>query len=374
MRKIMYLGVDVDDKAFHGCGITGDDKASEQIFRFKTKPSAGALVEKLKEFEAKGFDLKVCYEATYIGFSLYRDLAAKKINCTVIAPSSVPRKSGDTVKTDRVDSEKLAEYFKKDLLTAVHVPDEDLEQVRVLCRSRIFLAKQVRDLKRHVVSTCRRLGLNYRGSTNLKCPAYFTKMHLTWLKNEMSRSELEYARFSMDMMLSQVTQLEGQMQTLDEKIESIAEGARYKKKVNALKCYRGLDILSSMVLITEIGDINRFSHPSKLTSFVGFDLREYSSGGRERKFSISKMGNNRMRWTIVEASQRAHKTPSISNRLKYRRVGVEPEFIEIADRCMKRLYKKSQRMLLAGKPVNKIKVACGRELLGFVWESLRKAG
>ena len=369
----MYLGIDVDDKSFHGTGITEGSKASEEIFRFKTKPSSGALIEKLKEFEKKGFDLKVCYEASYIGFSLYRDLAAKNINCSVIAPSSVPRSSGDTVKTDRIDSGKLAEYFKKEMLTVVNIPTEELEQIRILCRSRMFLAKQVRDLKRHVVSTCRRLGLNYKSSCGLKSPAYFTKMHLTWLKNEMSRSELQYARFSMDMLLSQITQFEQQLSSIDEKIESLAEGPEYKKKVSALKCYRGLDVLSSMVLITEIGDVNRFSHPSKLTSYVGFDLREYSSGGRERKFSISKMGNDRLRWTIVEACQRIHKIPAISTRLKYRRQGVDTKYVEIADRCMKRLYKKSQRMLLAGKPVNKIKVACGREMLGFVWESLRAA-
>lgn len=374
MRKIMYLAIDVDDKAFHGCGITEGLRASEERFRFKSKPSTSALLEKLKDLENRGFELKVCYEASYIGFSLYRDLKAKNFECSVIAPSSVPRAAGDTTKTDRVDAEKLAEYFKKELLTVVHVPDSELEQIRILCRSRIFLAKQIRDLKRHVVGTCRRLGLNYKANAGLKSPAYFTQKHLEWLKTELKKTKQEYAIFSLEMLLSQIKQFEQQVKSIDEKIEVVSQKPEYQKKVRALKCYRGLDVLSSMVLITEIGDINRFAHPSKLTSYVGFDLREYSSGGRERKFSISKMGNHRLRWTIVEACQRVHKIPSISTRLKYRRQDVEPEFIEIADRCMKRLYKKSQRMLLAGKPVNKIKVACGREMLGFVWESLRKAG
>lgn len=370
MGKVMYLGVDVDDKAFHGCGVPED---SSDEFRFKTKPSASALGEKIKELSKKGYQVKVCYEATYIGFSLYRDLNTKGIDCSVIAPSSIPRKSGDTVKTDRVDCGKLAEYFKKELLTVVHVPDRDLEHVRVLCRSRMFLAKQIKDLKMHIVGTCRRLGLNYRASTKLKCPAYFTKSHLTWINNEIAKEEYGHASFSVKMLLSQIVSFEKQIETIDEKIAEIANRPEYAKKVKALKCYRGIDVMSAMVIVTEIADIHRFSHPSKLTSFVGLDLREYSSGGRERKYGVSKVGNSRLRWLIVEACQRAHKIPAVSRRLELRRKDVPLEFTEIADRCMKRLYKKSQRMILAGKPVNKAKVACAREMLGFVWESLRKA-
>lgn len=372
MRKIMYLGLDVDDKAFHGCGLFDVKKAEEQL-AFKSKPSVGSLTEKLSEFKKRGFDLKICYEATYVGFSLFRDLKKRGFDVSVIAPSSIPRASGDTVKTDRVDSEKLARYFKKDLLTVVNVPDEEEEQVRNLCRSRIFLARQVNDLKRHLVSMCRKLGLNYKAASGLKNPAYFTQMHLRWLESEVVRMNSEMTSFTVKMMLSQITQMQGQVEALDDKIASIAEQPKYQRRVNALKCYRGLDVLGSMVMVTEIGDIKRFSHPSKLTSYVGMDLREYSSGGRERRFKISKMGNHRLRWLTVESCQRANKIPSVSMRLKLRRKNIEPEFIEIADRCMKRLYKKSQHMLMAGKPVNKIKIACGRELLCFVWESLMKA-
>lgn len=373
MGKIMYFAVDVDDKNFHACGISEGAKSSETILKFKTRPNPAALSKKLKEATDQGFDIKVCYEALYIGFSLYRDLVDRGINCDVIAPSSVPRTTGQVVKTDRVDAEKMARYYKQELLTVVHVPTKDIEQVRMLCRSRHFMARQVRDLKRHIVSTCRKIGLNYRADSKFKCPAYFTQMHLDWLKNQLTKEEFKYSALSMEMMISQLNLFESQIKEFDGEIEKHAQKPEYKKKVEALNCYRGLDTLSSMTIIAEIGDINRFAHPSKLTSYVGFDLREYSSGGRERKFSISKMGNSRLRWTIVEACQRVHRTPNVSSRLRTRRKKADVKSIEIADRCMKRLYKKSQRMILGGKPVNKAKVACAREMLGFVWESLRHA-
>ena len=128
-----------------------------------------------------------------------------------------------------------------------------------------------------------------------------------------------------------------------------------------------------MGLILELGDIKRFSHPRKLTSYAGMDLREYSSGGKERKYSMSKMGNRHIRTIVVEACQGVKLKPKLCRSLKKRREGMPVQYTEVADRCMKRLYKKSTHLLLAGKPVNKIKVACARELLGFVWESLNLA-
>jgi transposase len=197
---------------------------------------------------------------------------------------------------------------------------------------------------------------------------------MSWLETQLNFADVDLEfKFNIKALLSQMRQFESQLELYDERIEQIAETETYKTKVNALSCYRGIDTLSAMCLITELGDINRFSHPRKLTSFAGMDLREYSSGGKERRYSMSKMGNQRVRTAVVEASQKAYLIPNISKRLKDRRKGIETKYTEIADRCMKRLYKKSTRMLYVGKPVNKIKVACAREMLGFVWESLRLA-
>lgn len=371
-KKIMYLAVDVDDKSFTSCGIIGSGK-QEDIIEFKTKPSVGALMGKLQKYRDENYDIKVCYEATYLGYSLYRDLTKRGIECEVIAPSSIPSAPGHTVKTDKIDSRKLVRYYKNNLLTIVHIPEEKGEHVRNLVRTRMFLARQKRDLQRHVLAACRRVGLDYKASTKLKQPAYFTQGHIQWLETELNKHKSEELKFNIKMLLSQKRQVENQLENFDDEINKIANRPEYAKKVESLACYRGIDVLSAMSLITELGDIKRFKHPSQLASYAGLDLREYSSGGRERKFRISKMGNHRIRGTVIESCQSAHRIPVLSKRLKERRKKTKPEFIEVADKCMKRLSKKSFKLIQAGKPVNKVKVACAREMLCFVWESLNKA-
>ena len=125
-----------------------------------------------------------------------------------------------------------------------------------------------------------------------------------------------------------------------------------------------------MTLITEIGDIKRFSHPAKLTSYAGLDISESSSGGKEKKFGITKMGNHRIRTTVVESCQKSSMDYRVSKRLRADRKGQPKEIVDIADRCMKRLRKKSLRLQHANKHINKVKVACAREFLCFTWEAL----
>jgi len=372
MKKVMHLGLDVDDNAFHGCGIF-EKGGKEQMIEFKTKPSIGALMQKLGNFKKDGFELKVCYEATYLGFVLARDLKKNQIACEIIAPSSIPKQAQKTAKTDKIDCRDLAKYYKSGLLSVVQIPDESMEKARDLIRSRKFISQQLRDLKRHILSMCRRAGLNYRASTPHKKAGYFTQSHKQWIETEVNKQTDKFFQFNMQMLMGQMRQFENQLENYDTEIEKIAQAPNFEKKVQALICYRGIDTLSAMALILELGDIARFSHPRKLTSYAGMDLREYSSGGKERRYSMSKMGNLHIRTTAVEACQSAKLTPQVSRSLKNRREGIPVKFTEVADRCMKRLYKKSNNMLYAGKPVNKIKVACAREMLGFVWESLNLA-
>ena len=162
MKKVLYVGLDVDDKAFHGAGFCKD---SGEYLDFKCKPTNASLLSKLKALKGKEFELKTCYEATYIGYSLHRFLKSEKIDNTVIASSLIPEMPGHRVKTDRVDSKKLALYFAKDLLTPISVPEEKDEHIRDLIRSRGFLVQQRSDIKRHIGSAMKRYGLNYKQET-----------------------------------------------------------------------------------------------------------------------------------------------------------------------------------------------------------------
>jgi len=365
MKSILHVGVDVDDTSFH-CGAYC--KETGEKFEFKSKPNEGGLMKSFQKFIDKGYELKVCYEATYIGFNLCKNLNKRShITCEIIAPSLIPSLPGKKVKTDRLDANKLAIYYAKGMLTSIYIPDTKDEEVRKLIRTRSFFVKQKRDLKRFILSSCREFEINYKEESNNK--EYWTKTHIEWLITRVN--SLGYGQNRIfEILLYELEKLDEGIRELEKEIKREAESERYKKKKDALNCFRGIDTLSSMSLITEIGDIKRFPHPKNLTSYCGMDIKEYSSGGKEKKGGITKMGNKRIRTTAIEACQNVQRASTISKRLKAARKGQNLKIITVADKCIKRLRKKSRRMIMNGKQINKVKVACARELLGFVWETL----
>jgi len=364
-KKIMYVGIDVDDKNFHGTGFVME---TGEIFPFCCKPTFGSLHRKLLLLKKEGYLLKVCYEATYIGFTLYRELLSNNIHCAVIAPSLIPVQSSSRVKTDRIDSLKLAEYYAKDLLTVVSIPSEEDEQVRRLIRSRSFLVNQRSDLKRHILSICRTAGVDYRKEKKAEAN-YWTVEHLQWLIVRIkSLPECDY--WTLEHLVNDLKRMDSEISAYDEKIEEISKRDSYKKKCDALNAFKGLRTLSSMTLVVELGDIRRFPHPNKVVSYAGMDITEYSSGGKERKYGITKMGNRRIRTVLTEACQIITPATTVGKQLRSRRNDVSPQILDIVQRCQARLYKKKTKLTYAGKHVNKIKTACAREMVGFVWEAL----
>ena len=364
MKKVLHVGLDVDDKNFHigaFCYDTGE------FFELKSKPNIGNLMRKLEKFTKQDFELKLCYEATYIGYSLCRDLNRNGHDTQIIAPSMIPEIASNRVKTDRLDAKKLAEYYAKDLLTPIHIPDEEEEVDRGLLRSRRFLVDHRKVLRRHILSACRLLGLHFKLATNGK--NHWTKQHVNWLVDNVNKLE-GVAKLNLEILLRQLEKLDEGIEEYDKEVEKLAEKERYKKKKDALNCFRGISTLTAMTFITEIGDIKRFKHPKQLTSYCGLDVAEYSSGGKEKKFGITKMGNKRIRTAAIESCQTMDRSKPLSKRLKAHRKRQNIKVIDIADRCTKRLKQKSNRLLDAGKNRNKVKTACAREFLGFVWEAL----
>ncbi|MGZ3803820.1 MAG: IS110 family RNA-guided transposase [Pseudobdellovibrionaceae bacterium] len=363
--KILFIGLDVDDKNYHGYAIFENE---EQGTAFKTKATPTSLFSILEKFKSPSTTIQICYESTYCGFHLCREIQKAGYECTVIASSLIPEVSGPKVKTDRLDAQKLARYFSKSLLTAVHMPDAEDERNRMLIRSRGFLKKQHIEIKRHIIAICKQLGWVYREDHGSSA-AYWTDTHLAWLKRQFKETD-PIIRMNFEILISQLDSLENRIEEYAEQIRKLSALPRYKEKVKSLICYRGIDILSAMVFVTELGDIKRFSHPKKLTSYVGLDIIEYSSGGVAKRFSTTKMGNKHVRRILTESVQSATRPVMLSKELKKRRDGVDLKYIDVADRCMKRLHKKATALLYRGKPVNKIKSACAREMLGFIWESL----
>lgn len=370
-NRRIYCAIDVDDKAFSVAVLV--DRDHEPVY-FKTSPNVSVL---LKQLRRKGFSLEdmcICYEATYIGYDIYRKLAGEGLHCDVIAPSSIPRKSGKGIKTDRLDALKLVKYYFQGTLKYVSVPSKEDEETRRVLRSRLILMKQVKQMKTHILSHCRCMGWHYRQETKNPSATHWTGIHRAWLKKKIKGlPEDSLDRFNLLHLLSMLESFEAQVERHNDKIVEIADSERYRKRVSALSAFRGLDVLSALTIVVELGDAKRFPHPKHAVSYAGMSISQYSSGGKDIRFSITKEGNRFLRTALVEASQFALRPPQTSKALRQRRKKTDPESIAIADRCMTRLHKKSLKLLYRGKEKNKIKVACAREMLCFIWETLQKA-
>ena len=373
MSKAKYVGsIDVDANNFN---VSLINKSTGELDYFKSPARVSAMIKKLEKKKISLKNIKLCYEATYLGFSLYRDLKGKGIKCEVIAPSLIPKKPGEKIKTDRLDCLSLAEYYLNGQLTSVHVPDKEDEMSRDLIRSRLLLVDQLKTIKNHFVSICKRMGFDYRKDRGTEKASYWTQVHHKWIEKTIKQLPTNSPlKNNLSCLLRSSENLKRSISYYDEQINSIAQKPKYKERVKALNCYRGMDTLSSLTIITELGDAKRFPHPQNLTSYIGLSISEYSTGGKHKRFGITKQGNRILRTVVTEACQFASRAPRVSKKLKERRRGASEESITIADRCMHRLNKKFNRMIIKGKHRNKIKTACAREMLCFIWETLNKAG
>jgi len=368
-KSVIYVGIDVDDKAFHAGALVG---GSGEVIEIKCRPTAKGLHNKLRALGDKypRHQMKLCYEASYIGFCLKRELEELGYDCVVVSPSSIPRVHGNQVKTDRVDATKLAQFYASGLLTICTAPEKDEEHDRDLVRSRQFFLQAQTQMRTHLQSLLRRNGIHYKSETGQQ--SHWTRQHSCWLERKMDSLD-GTLKLNLEIIHEQLKYLEHGIKRYNQAIDELAASQRYREKVKSLTCYHGIKNVFAMAMITEIGDVKRFPHPAKLASWMGFDIREYSSGGRHNRRGITKHGNTYLRTVFVEANQKIPKNKCVSRDLKSRRKDTDIKYISIADRCRQRLTKKGNRLLHAGKHPNKVKVACAREMVGFVWESLRTA-
>ena len=219
----------------------------------------------------------MCYEASYVGYCLQRDLIANGVHCDIVSPSSIPSPRGKAIKTDRIDAGYLAQFYANELLTIVQPPDEEQEQDRDLLRSRQKVMQQRNQLRKHMQSVLRRSGLRYKAETGNK--SHWTKHHYCWLDRTIDGLSGSL-KVNLELLLRQLKALNEVLTEYGQQIDGLANSPRYRSAVQSLTCYKGIKNVFALTMITEIGDIKRFSHPRKLVSWIGMDIREYSSGGK----------------------------------------------------------------------------------------------
>ncbi len=356
------VGLDVHAASIRLAAVRADELLEE-----RTLPYDHEAVERQL---ARWPGARCCYEAGPTGFGLYRHLAGRGIACEVVAPGLVPMRPGDRVKTDPRDARKLARLHAGGLLEAIHVPSVELEAVRDLVRAReAARIDRMRDrhrLSKFLLRHQRRPPLKSWGAGRRK-----------WLGEQNFDQPAQQLAF--DSYLQTLDLVDRRVEALDRELAEVAERGEWAALVARLRCLRGIDTLTAVGLVAEIGDFARFESAEAFMSFVGLVPSERSSGERQRRGSITKAGNAHARRLLVEAAWHSRRRPKVSYELSRRQTGQDPAVIERAWSCQQRLHRRWWRMGGRGKPSQKIVVACARELAGFVWaiatdQPLRKGG
>jgi transposase len=357
-NKVRFLGLDVHAETIAVAIAEPDGEVRSLGTIANRAESIRKLVKKLGSAE----QLKACYEAGPTGYVLYWQLAELGVACEVIAPTLVPMKAGDRVKTDRRDAERLARSYRSGDLTAVWVPDEGSESLRDLVRAR-EAAKQDQLRARHRLSKFL-LRMGQRPAVGMKAwtapyMAWVRQVHFTQVAREATM--LDYLH-EVDHMSERVRRLE---QAITEAVKLATPAVQ--EVVKGLQALRGIAEISAVTIMAELGSITRFDTPRQLMGYSGAVPSENSSGKRTQRGSITKTGNAHLRRIVVEAAWSYRLRPAIGPRLRKRQEGVSEPIKEIAWKAQVRLTKRYARLAAAGKDQRKIVTAVGRELLGFIW-------
>ena len=356
-NTVTYVAMDTHKKQHK---IALHYPCQEEIVEFTINNTVHDINKMVKKI-AKEAPRKVefCYEAGVCGFTLKRRIEQHDCHCSVIAPSLIPRKPGERVKTDRRDAKKLLMLSKAGLLTEVHAPDEHQESARELTRQRETAKENLKRIRHQLLKFLTRHGYVYSNGH------HWTQKHIDWLRTiEFTESMLKSV---FENYFSEMIYCIGRLENLDKEVELLANSAEYKEIVGHLRCLHGIDTLTAITIITEIFNFGRFESPRHLMSYLGLTPSENSSGDQQKKGAITKTGNKRIRRLLNEASWHYRHMYVPSAILKKRRQGQPQWAIDIADAAGRRLSKRYRHLINNGKMPCKANIAVARELAGFIW-------
>jgi transposase len=323
-------------------------------------PKAVKRLAKRLRRDAVG-ELRVCYEAGPCGYALQRQLQEGGVACAVVAPSLVPVKPGERLKTNRRDARRLAQMLHAGVLTEVHPPTREDEAVRDLCRCREDVREDLLRARHRLGKLLLRRGLSHPGKA-------WTQRHGQWLRSLRFEHEADRAVFA--DYLCAVEHLEERLRGLEAQLVTVSQQEPYREPVAWLRCFRGIDTVTAMTLVAELHDFRRFTSARDLMAYLGLVPSEHSTGDTHRRGAITKAGNRHARRVLIEAAWHYRHRPGVSAKLRKRREGQPGWVIAVADRAQLRLHKRFWKLALHGKPLNKAVTAVARELAGFLWATL----
>jgi transposase len=359
MKNVRFVGLDVRAESIAVAVAEGNGEVRGLGIIPNRAESVGRLIRKLGKPE----QLRVCYEAGPTGYVLYWQLSELGVKCAVVAPTLVPVKAGDRVKTDRRDAVKLARSYRAGDLTPVWVPDAAHEALRDLVRAR-WAAKRDQLRARHRLSKF----LLRHGRRAPEGTTAWTDKYLQWVKIAVS-----FAHHAQELTLSdylhEVEHAAARIARLERSIDTAIQTLPLKMRavIDALQSLRGIAQISAVSIVAELGELSRFAHPRQLMGYSGAVSREHSSGERIRRGAISKTGNAHLRRIVVEAAWAYRHRPAVGKTLATRQQRSTATVTELAWKAQLRLHQRYARLMARGKNKQQTITAVGRELLGFIW-------
>ena len=358
MSKIIhFIGLDVHKESV-ALSIAPSDSSEVRFYG-----SLGGKLEDLdkviKKLAPPGVELRLCYEAGPTGYPLCRHLRKQGYVCEVVAPSLIPKKASDRVKTNRRDSQQLARLFRAGELTGIYVPDAADEAIRDLVRCRDAALIEQRKARQRLKGFLLRHGFRYGGKSS------WTEAHRRYLAKLIMPFAAQQIAFQ--EYLETITVAGERLARLTTAVENALVGWRCEPVVRALMSMRRVNVLTAMIQIAEAGDLTRFDSPVELMNFFGLTSCEASTGDKRILGGITKCGNGACRRALVEAAHHYRLTPKVSEALQKRQEKQSREVRAIAFKAQQRLHARHKVLTGHRKKACVVVTALARELCGFVW-------
>jgi transposase len=354
----LYVGMDVHQESI-AVAYVAKAYGAEVVSLGTVGTRQGDLDRFIRKLHSKSKHLVFVYEAGPCGSWLYRYLTKQGYVCWVVAPSLIPRKAGDRVKTDRRDAVQLARLMRSGDLTPVDVPQVADEAIRDLSRAREDTLRDLKTAKFRLKAFLLRQDIRYTGQ------AHWSPAHLRWLAEVVCPTSAQQIVFQ--EYVRAVTEHTARRQRLDQALQEQVPTWRLAPVVEALQALRGVQFTVAVTIVAERGDLSRFDTPRPLMNYLGLTPSESSSGERRRQGGITKAGNPHARRALVEGAWAYRYPAKVSRHLQLRLEQLPKGIQDISWKAQVRLCKRYRQLSARGTHANQVVVAIARELAAFMW-------
>jgi len=359
----LYIGLDVHKESI-AVAYAADERDAEVISLGTIGTRQCDIDKLLRQLTSKSPHLAFAYEAGPCGYALYRYLTKKGLTCWVVAPSLIPKKAGDRVKTDRRDAIALARLMRSGDLTPVYVPEVQDEAIRDLTRAREDAIHDLKAAKYRLKAFLLRQDIRYEGKAN------WGPAHLRWLAEVVCPTPAQQIVFQ--EYVRAVSEHHDRLQRLDTELKDQAQAWRLYPVVEAIQALRGVQFTVAVTTLAELGDLTRFDNPRQLMSYLGLTPSEYSSGAQRRQGGITKAGNTHARRALIEGAWSYRYGAKVSRHLQLRLEKLPKPIQDTAWKAQVRLCKRYRQLTAKGKHPNQVVVAIAREMAAFLWAIARQ--